>query len=320
MSNKRLSFDSLDVVPLLGNMGVDYRLSGKNVSAGWVNVNCPYCYDNGHHLGINLNSKMFSCWICRESGSIVKYVRRVAGLDKGEAIRLIKKFLTGKIIEYDGHRSSSNKQLDVELPTHILEKPLPVHKEYLKSRGFSHKQLEAFFRISYTGQISKYKSSERLVDFKYRIIIPIYINNKLVNFTARDVTERAEEKYKNCPTDDALITTKDAIYGYDNIIDGTAGIVEGPTDVWRLGPGALGLFGIKYTRNQLNLLYRKKLKKAVIFFDNEPMAQKIAEKLAKEIGAFIPDVSILVPDDSITDPGEMTKEQVREFWRIVHGR
>ncbi len=316
--SKKLDFRSLDVVSLLGNMGVDYRLSGKNVSAGWVNMNCPYCYDAGHHLGINLTSKMFSCWICRESGSILKFVQRAAGLNKKDAIRLIKKFLTGKVVEYE-YQSSSNKRDDVTLPSHILKSPLPIHTNYLRERGFKPKELESFFGISYTGQISKYRSSERVVDFKYRIIIPIFINNKLVNFTARDVTEKAEEKYKNCPTDDTLITTKDCIYGYDNVIDGIAVIVEGPTDVWRLGPGAIGLFGIKYTKHQLNLLYQKQLKKAVVFFDNEPTAQKIAEKLAKEIGSFVPDVSILVPDDDITDPGEMTKKQVRELWRMVHG-
>lgn len=317
--NKKLDFRSLDVVALLNSIPVEVHHSGKNVTAGWVNTNCPFCFDPSAHLGINLTSKMFSCWICRESGSVLKFVQRAAGLNKKDAIHLIKKFLTGKIVEYDDYRSSSNKQLDVELPTHILESPLRVHKEYLKTRGFSHKQLEAFFNISYTGQVSKYKTSERVIDFKYRIIIPIFINHKLVNFTARDVTDRAEEKYKNCPTDDALITTKDAIYGYDNIIDGSAVIVEGPTDVWRLGPGAIGLFGIKYTKHQLNLLYQKNLKKAVVFFDNEPTAQKIADKLAKEIGSFIPDVSVLIPDDDITDPGEMTKKQVRKLWRIVHG-
>lgn len=314
---KKLDLRSLDVVRLLGHIGVDYRLSGKNVSAGWVNINCLYCNDSGHHLGINLTSKMFSCWICRESGSIISLLQRSEKISKRESVELVKKFLTGKVVEYE-YKSSSNKQIDVSLPSHILKSPLPIHTKYLRERGFEPKQLEAFFDISYTGQISKYRSSERIVDFKYRIIIPIFINGKLVNFTARDVTGQAEEKYKNCPTDDSAITTKDAIYGYDNIVDGVAAIVEGPTDVWRLGPGALGLFGIKYTRHQLNLLYRKKLKKAVVFFDNEPTAQKIAEKLAKEIGSFIPDVSVLVPDDGITDPGEMTKKQVKEFWRIVY--
>ena len=316
---KRLDFRSLDVIALLNHLGISYSLSGKNVTQGWVEVNCAFCYDAGNHLGINLTSKMFSCWICRESGSILKYVQRVAGLNKRDSIALIKKFLTGKIVEYE-YQSSENKRADVTLPSHILKSPLPVHSEYLRERRFKPNELEMFFNISYTGQISKYVTTERVINFNYRIIIPIFINGKLVNFTARDVTGQAEEKYKNCPTDDTLITTKDCIYGYDNIVDDVAVIVEGPTDVWRLGPGAIGLFGIKYTRHQLNLLYQKGLKKAVVFFDNEPTAQRIADKLAKEIGSFIPDVSILAPDDSITDPGEMTKKQVRELWRMVHDK
>ena len=319
MSYKKLNLSSIDAVSMLGEMGIDYRLSGKNVSAGWVNVNCCFCQDHGHHLGINLKTKMFSCWICRETGSMYKFVRRVKKTSKKDTFNFLKKFLTGKPQYYEIDEDTGNKKSEVILPSHILTKPLPIHKEYLKSRGFSPKFLQSVFDISYTGQISKYKSQKRVVDFKYRIVIPIFINGVLVNFTARDVTGQAEEKYKNCPTDDTLITTKDAIYGYDAVIDGVGVIVEGPTDVWRVGPGGLGLFGIKYTKHQLNLLYQKKLKKAVVFFDNEPVAQKIAEKLAWEIGSFIPDVSILVPDDDITDPGEMTKEQVKELWKIIHG-
>jgi DNA primase len=320
MEKKRMDLRTLDVVAMLNAIPVEVVHSGKNVTAGWVNTNCPYCFDPSAHLGINLESKGFSCWICRKSGSVFTLVKRLMKTNNKDTFAFLKKFLTGKVKFYDEPESSSNKQDVVTLPSHILKSPLPVHTKYLRGRGFKPKELEDFFGIRYTGQISKYKAStEKLVDFKYRIIIPIYINGKLVNFTARDVTGMAEEKYKNCPTDDTIITTKDAIYGYDSIVDDTAVLVEGPTDVWRIGPGALGFFGIKYTRHQLNLLYQKGLKKAVVFFDNEPMAQKIAETLAKEIGSFIPDVSILVPDDSISDPGEMTRKQVKELWRMVYG-
>lgn len=319
MKKKGLDLRTLDVVALLNAIPVEVVHSGKNVTAGWVNTNCCFCFDSSNHLGINLKTKMFSCWICRETGSMFKFVQRTMKTNKKDTFHFLKKFLTGKPQFYEIDEDTRNKKNEVVLPSHILTKPLPIHKEYLQSRGFSPKFLQSVFDISYTGQISKYKSQKRVVDFKYRIIIPVFINGVLVNFTARDVTGKAEEKYKNCPTDDTLITTKDAIYGYDAVIDGVGVIVEGPTDVWRVGPGGLGLFGIKYTKHQLNLLYQKKLKKAVVFFDNEPMAQKIAKKLAKEIGSFIPDVSILVPDDEITDPGEMTKEQVKELWKIVHG-
>ena len=41
---KRLDFRSLDVVALLNSIPVEVHHSGKNVTAGWVNTNCPYCF------------------------------------------------------------------------------------------------------------------------------------------------------------------------------------------------------------------------------------------------------------------------------------
>ena len=148
------------------------------------------------------------------------------------------------------------------------------------------------------------------------------MNKKLVNFTARDVTGLAEEKYKNCPNDDAVFHTKDCIYGYDLAGKGTskdvAVFVEGPTDVWRIGPGALGILGLKYTENQIKAIYRKELKRAYILFDNEEKAQKIAKEFAKQLGGFIPEVFIIEPE-GFSDPGSMKKKHVNELRSIIGG-
>lgn len=315
--SKKLDLSSLDVIGLFQSMGLEYKTSGKNVSAGWINIKCNSCMDHGHHLGVNLKSKMYSCWICRDSGSIFSLIKKITKKSNKEVFDILRPFL-GKIVHDNYTKPTTKKSQKVVLPTFSMDKPLKIHANYLKERGFDHKFLETVFGIKYTGQISKYKSSERVIDFKFRIIIPIYINGVLVNFTARDVSGCSDERYKNCPNDDALISTKDSIYGYDSIRGDTVVLVEGPTDVWALGPGALGIFGLKYTENQIKLLYGKELRKCIIFLDNEPTAQKIAKKLAREIGSFIPEVGVLTPDKEITDPGAMTKEQVKKMWRIVY--
>lgn len=316
-SKKSLDLSSLDVVTLLKSLSVELSFSGKNVTRGWVNTQCPFCGDDSTHLGINLETKNVSCWICRESGSIWKYLKRKLGLPNKEIFRVIKPYLHGGTTYYEPEHQPRNKNYEISLPSHILDTPLKVHRTYLQDRGFNPQFLERIYGIKYTGQIAKYISAERKIDFRFRIIIPIYINGKLVNFTARDVTGQAEEKYKNCPVDDAIMTTKDCIYGYDTIVGDTAVLVEGPTDAWNLGPGAGSILGLKYTDNQLKLLYQRNLKKLIIFFDNEPKAQQIAKKLAAEVGSFIGEVLILEPSNDIDDPGSMTKEQVRKFWNLV---
>ena len=319
MAKSRFNYENIDVVGLLKSMGIELSFAGKNVTKGWVNTQCPFCADDSTHLGINLKSKNVSCWICRESGTLWKYLKKKTNKDNKEIYRLLKPYIGTQVYQHY-EESRYNKKSEVILPTHCYEKALKIHELYLEERGFNHKFLEKIYDIKYTGQISKYRTTERLIDFRYRIIIPIYIDGVLVNFTARDVTDKAEEKYKNCPTDDALMTTKDCIYGYDTIVGDSAVLVEGPTDVWNLGPGTGGLFGLKYTENQIKLLYKRKLKRVVLFFDNEEKAQTIAKKLAFELGSFIPEVLILEPDDEIDDPGSMTKEQVRKLWNMVNRR
>ena len=320
---KEWDLSSLDVVSLLESIPVNLAFTGKNVSEGWVNMNCVYCYDGGTHLGVNLTSKMFSCWICRESGSIFKLVKKITGYDNKEVGRLIREHLKdGFYYDYQP-ATETRRKLEIELPTRCLDSPRKIHREYLAKRRFDHKELELYFGIKYTSQISSFlKSDGRRSSFGYRIIIPIFMNGKLVNFTARDVTGMAEEKYKNCPNDDAVFHTKDCVYGYDLAGKGTskdvAVFVEGPTDVWRIGPGALGILGLKYTENQIKAIYRKELKRAYILFDNEEKAQKIAKEFAKQLGGFIPEVFIIEPE-GFSDPGSMKKKHVNELRSIIGG-
>ncbi len=321
----KFPIENVDVLSLFDSIGISYDLSGKNVTEGWANINCCFCFDNANHLGVNMTSKMFSCWICRESGSIFKLVKQLTGFDNRTTGRIIREHTKdGFSYNFSGN-SSVPKKLEIVLPSRCSDKPLKIHKEYLKKRNFSRKEVELYFGIKYTGQISSYlKSDGRRSDFSYRIIVPVFMNKKLVNFTGRDVTGLAREKYKNCPNDDALFHTKDCIYGYDLAGKGTSSdvavFVEGPTDVWSIGPGAFGIFGLKYTENQIKAIYKKELKKAYIFFDKEERAQKIAKSFAREIGSFIPDVFIIEPEDGDSDdPGSMSKQQARELKTIIGG-
>ena len=323
--SKKWDHSNLDVVSLLESIPVSVATSGKNVTEGWVNTNCPHCYDPSTHLGVNLTSKMYSCWICRNTGSIFNLIKLLTGFDNKTVGRLIREHTKDGFSYYFPETTRERVKLEIELPTRLHDKPLRIHKEYLVKRGFRHKELEIYFGIKYSGQISSFlKSDGKRSNFSYRIVIPIYMNKKLVNFTARDVTNSAREKYKNCPNDDAVFHTKDCIYGYDLVGKGSsknvAVVVEGPTDVWRIGPGALGIFGLKYTENQIKALYKKELERVYLIFDKEEKAQKIAEKFAKEIGTFIPEVFIIEPEDSDSDdPGSMSKKQLKELKMIVGG-
>ena len=44
---------NFDIISYLENRGVSYWTEGKNVTDGWVNINCPFSPDPSNHLGIN---------------------------------------------------------------------------------------------------------------------------------------------------------------------------------------------------------------------------------------------------------------------------
>ena len=81
-------------------------------------------------------------------------------------------------------------------------------------------------------------------------------------------------------------------------------MVEGPTDVWRLGSLAFAVSGIKYTPIQVRNI-SKAFKQVAIVFDADPQAKIQATKLVAElrfrgVDAFRVDIE--------GDPGSMKQE------------
>ena len=65
----------------------------------------------------------------------------------------------------------------------------------------------------------------------------------------------------------------------------------------------------------MNLLKEKKLKKAFILFDNEPEAQKKAEKLGEALW-FISYIEILYLKDK-KDPGELGLNEAKDLMKSL---
>ena len=69
-----MDLSQVDTKALLDDLGIDYKLSGKNVTSGWIEVNCPFCGDPSYHLGIS-PTNLFHCWRCGEKGNLIKYFK-----------------------------------------------------------------------------------------------------------------------------------------------------------------------------------------------------------------------------------------------------
>ena len=286
----------IQIIDLLEDIKIKSKTSGKNVSNGWVEISCPYCDDPSEHLGINLQNGGFNCWVCGEKGSIFKLMMKIENCNYYQAQNIIEKFSDDIIYlpqekdlnTYLTNRNIIPKEATVELPQ--------LHIDYLRSRNFDPVKIQQQYKI-----MACYTTGS----YAYRIIIPVIIDEEIVNFTGRDVTDKQENKYKNCPNSTAILPMKECLYNIDSVSNKVI-ICEGPTDVWRIGQGSIATMGVEYTTTQLAILSRKEPKEIYILYDSD--AIKGAEKLASAVSTFCSKVEILELEKG--DPADMTTKEV----------
>lgn len=320
---KKQKYPPINVIAVLQELNVFYADQGKNVTAGWVNVNCPFCHDPSWHLGINLLTNRCSCWKCGRRTSFFFYLKEKFGFDNYKLGKLLNQHSQMPLFRPEGgHTRAENEKVRqcLKWPSNVKDRPLPIHEKYLKKRGFNPQEIVPYYGLKFTGHNSKYTKDDRTqIDFKYRVLAPVIMQGKAVNFIGRDVTEtKSAIRYKNCPNEESIITTKDCLYNSDGVKD-IAIIVEGPTDVWNIGFGAVGVIGIKVTKRQIAYLQELHLKKVVLLFDEG--AKEEEDKLNDILSIFVPEVFSLDEIwDDYDDPGSLTKAQVKEIRNLVFRR
>lgn len=274
---------------------IQYWTSGKNVTYGWINVQCPFCDDHSNHLGFDLSADRLvgSCWRCGKH-SLVAWVKR----EIPHALKTMGTYEVGARKK----RKKESKDTDGIIVTLPGSEMTSAHRKYLRDRRFNPRELEREWGLKGT---TKTCPTELGKSWKHRISIPIYQNHELVSFQGRDITGGASEKYRNCPSRLEITSIKDCLYGIDKTYK-KAVVVEGVADVWRLGPGAVATFGIKFTKRQLSVL--NTFDELWIYFDPEDEAQRQANQLALSL----PNVKVnIIKHD--TEPDDLTNEEAQEL-------
>jgi DNA primase len=292
----------IDIISLFENNDIEFYSSGKNTSRGWVELNCPFCgNDPSFHLGVNLSSGIYHCWICGAKGGTKKLIQKLLGVSFEKVDKIISNFEIDILEKSESYRSEVS---EINFPRGAEVNFPEIHKNYLLRRGFDYKNLIAEYGLKSYLHLGK--------EFSYRVVAPIIINGSIVNFVGRDVTGQQEQKYINLKNDKAIIPMKNCLYNIDSVKD-TAVIVEGIFDVWRIGHGAVATMGVEYTTHQLRLLYEKKLKKVFVMYDKD--AVRKAYKLGHILSTFVPKVEILELEDG--DPADMSEEEVSKLRKEI---
>lgn len=267
----------MNIIQLYKDFNVPFATEGhKHCREGWVNTTCPFCTGNpGMHLGYNMADDFYVCWRCGWKATH-KALALLIHVSEKEAKEIARKY---------GGKSHVKSAVTVRVGQKKFRLPpstAPMndrHKRYLTKRKFDPEVIEKIWDVQGTGPISLMDG----MSFSHRLVIPIYWEDRIVSFQTRDITAKHSLRYITCPEQREIIKHKHIFYQAIPTKDSDACIcVEGVTDAWRFGYGAIATFGIKYTKYQVREI-SKRFKKVFVVFDDDPQAIKQSEKLTAEL-------------------------------------
>lgn len=297
MNNRIITFNAK---AFLNSAHIEYVTEGPKTTKNRINVHCPFCTGSRkYHLGIHVTDGYANCWRCG-SHSILKVIRALLNTTWNETYKILDEFKDVSNIKVTYIEKNYNNS-EVILPG-VIEPLKDIHQNYLYNiRNFDPLDIMNTWDIKSVGPTGM---------CKHRIFIPIYYRNQLVSYQCRSIISKVGiHRYITCPPKKEKIFHKSILYGLDYAISDTVVVVEGVTDVWRLGAGAVGTFGINYMKEQVFQL--SKYKNIYIIFDPEKQAQKQAEKLASEL-SFLKSRNVYIIDISKTgaeDPGSLIQNE-----------
>lgn len=288
----------MDIIELFRDYNIPYANEGeRHHREGWINTPCPFCTGNpGNHLGYPINGGPFVCHRCGIH-PIKLTLSKLLSIPESEVNNILRNYGGSPTIPKEIKRKIRKKSHKLPPSTNIMQRQ---HRKYLEKRNFDPEKLEKEWMLLGTGPIAKLDKT----DYKHRIIAPIYWNGEQVSFQGRDITNKSQLKYLTCSEERELIHHKHILYGRQDQWSDIGIIVEGITDVWRLGVHAVATFGIKYTPKQMRLI-AKSFKKTFILFDDDPQAIEQAKQLVSDL-RFRGQDSIRIPLSG--DPGGMKQD------------
>ena len=287
------------ILDLYHDFSINFITEGnRHTTDGWVNTHCPFCVGSkDYHLGYDTNEDYFNCWRCGRH-PIAKTLMELLSMPYPQVKDIIK--------QYGGTEFTPVKETKVRVNLHPFKYPSniedlqPVHRRYLERRQFDPDKIIREWGVQGTGPSSFLDG----INYSKRILAPIHWGDEIVSFQARTIRYNRLPKYMACPMARETVHHQHIVYGMPTKWNKRGVCVEGITDVWRLGYGSFGIFGISFTQRQVETIF-KNFTEVVILFDPEPTAQRQARKLKKQLEAYR--VKTTISKDIKTDPGSMSQ-------------
>ena len=278
------------VVDYLDSRGVDYKSSGKNVGSNDVNMDCLWCGEGNHHLGINRVTGQLNCWVCEflyeeRRPTFLDLIMKVEGCTFPIAKAILVEF-SDEYSEDDMPILIPAKQVDLPAEAESFDNPKTRnHRDYalgyLKARGFGWPEIKKY-RLTFCPR-GRYEC---------RVMVPVYYGGVLVTYLGRSYrNNKGENRYDNLPLGQSMMRHKELLYPIDLFKGDSLMLVEGVTDEWRLGDSSLATLGNKLSPEQRGQIIQLGLKSLTILYDYGSYESGLV--IAEDISPFVPNIKVV---------------------------
>lgn len=186
-----------------------------------------------------------------------------------------------------------------------------AHKQFLRERDFNPDRIAKLWGVGGIGYNGSYKTNEQCFPLRWRLFIPIELQGIMSSWTTRSISHSTENnRYISAPPDHERISHKELLYGED-FAGQTIIIVEGPTDAWRIGPGAIATFGTRPTPAQIIRMGR--YVKRYVLFDHG--AERYSQALVQALSVFPGETHSIEIDAD--DPGSLKPKELRQVRKLL---
>jgi len=276
-------------------------------------VCCPLC------ARVNHQDTRFRLWISHAWGAQVRNMR-LWNLVKCfhndcYADPLARNSLIDAVFGTRRHKYNVKPSCGCSAPREVPKSPgacLPLSKlpanhhalAYLRDRGFDPAWLEYRYGVKYCVDSDRFPLA---ID---RIVIPVFHERKVQAWQCRYIgtpSSKSIPKYFTAPG----TNIKKYLYDYDVASKcERMVIVEGVTDAWAVGDGAVALFGKTLSSSQLQLIASSQCESIVVFLD--PDAEEESEHIVKQLHSIRPVYVVRSENDPASSGQKLCHELIRE--------
>jgi hypothetical protein len=235
---------------------------------------------------------------------LVPTLARLTGRDPGQ-IRVLTRILEKDRSQPTGAEKAGIRATGTLAPPAGRGRLKAVHRRFLRQRGFDPKLIAEEWGVE--------GINERGGRYAWKLYVPILLGVNVVSWTTRAVSDGDPRRYDAAPDDREAYPAKRLLYG-EHKCGHSVVVVEGPLDVWAVGPGAVCTLGTAYSRAQL--LRLAKFPRRVVCFDAEPAAQAVARRLVRDLEVFEGETVNVVLETG-KDPSRCSRKELTRLRRMV---